>query len=602
MKKILAVTFAACIGGSAYAIPVAESTARLAGKNFIAKHVQAKDADAVLVKAYMDRSETHAAFYIYSVNGGQGFVIVSGDDAVQPILGYSVTDAFPIENMSPEVSYWLNNYNEQISDVIAGDKVASEVIAQKWDFLLSGAYNKTANKGTAVEPLVTTKWDQGTYYNDLCPGTGFSKTPTGCVATAMAQIMKYWNAPTTGSGSYSYTHGTYGALSADFGATSYDWGVMPNTLNSSSTEESVDAVATLMYHCGVAVRMDYSPEGSGAQVIGWGTYPSALKAFKDYFGYKTTISGEYREDYTTEDWITMLKNEIDAGRPVLYAGFDLSFGAGHAFVFSGYDDEDMFHINWGWSGYYNGYFTVDDLNPDGTGIGGGSGTYNDGQQALINIEPDGEGASYNLALNAILDISTTSIFEGDSIAIVADAINTGNMDFMGRYAAALYTASDSVFVEYIGYTDVVIVPQEGTFNHTFSKSAISADPGNYFVKILYRATTASVWSILPDGEGFVNRINITVVADPTSLNNTESLAGNISLYPNPAKTYLNIDLTDFEGQVNSMTIFSTLGAKVYSTQSISANMQVPLSGFAAGVYLVNLSTDKGSVVKRIVVQ
>jgi len=603
MKKVLTIVFAAIAGGSVYAVPVAESVARLAGKNFMTKYVQAKDAEPVLVKTYQDHSGSNAAFYVYSVNSGQGFVIVSGDDAVRPILGYSSDNAFPINNISPEVTYWLEYYNNQISDVIAARKTASGEIAQKWELLLSGSYGKTAGRGTAVSPLVATEWDQGAYYNDLCPGTGASKTPTGCVATAMAQIMKYWNAPTEGTGSYSYTHGTYGALSADFGSTTYDWGVMPVTLNSSSSDESVDAVATLMFHCGVAVKMDYSPSGSGAQVIGWGSYPSALKAFKDYFGYKTTISGEYREDYTTDDWITMLKDEIDAGRPVLYAGFDLSFGAGHAFVFSGYDDDDMFHINWGWSGYYNGYFTVDDLNPDGTGIGGGSGTYNDGQQVLINIEPVGEGVMYNLSLHSDITVSSTIITAGSAFSVTADALNSGNMDFLGRYTAGIYDAADSSFVAYVQYSPVVTVAMEsGIYNGTFTTSGITAmTPGEYFIKILYRGDGASSWALLPDGDGFTNRVNITVTAGTTSLEDVNSAAANIQVYPNPATDYLNIDLSK-AGKVNGIAVFNTIGQKVYVTEQVASLTRVPVSNLAPGLYFVHISTEKGNVTKQVVIR
>ena len=604
MKKILTVVLAAVAGGSVYAVPVAESTARLAGKNFMAKYIQAKDAEPVLIKSYQDHSGSNAAFYVYSVNEGQGFVIVSGDDAVRPILGYSSGNTFSVNNISPEVTYWLEYYNNQISDVIAANKTASGEIAQRWASLLSGSYGKTANKGTAVSPLVATTWDQGSYYNDLCPGTGASKTPTGCVATAMAQIMKYWNAPTEGTGSYSYTHGTYGALSADFGTTTYNWGVMPTVLNGSSSVESVDAVATLMYHCGVAVRMDYSPEGSGAQVIGWGSYPSALNAFKNYFGYKTTISGEYREDYTTDDWIAMVKDEIDAGRPVLYAGFDGSFGAGHAFVFSGYDDDNMFHINWGWSGYYNGYFTVDDLNPDGTGIGGGSGSYNDGQQILINIEPIGEGVMYDLVLHSDIAVSNTTITAGSGFSVTADALNSGNMDFLGRYTAAVYDAVDSSFVAYVQYSPVVTVAMEsGVYNGTFTTSGITdMIPGNYFISVLYRADGASSWSKLPDGEGFINRVNITVTADPTSLRAMNSIADNIIVYPNPATDYLNIDLSKNADKVNGITIFNALGAKVYATHSTASLTRIPVGSLAKGLYLMSIATEKGDVTKQVIIR
>jgi hypothetical protein len=601
MKKVLAAVCVGVAANAAYAMPVSESTALIVGKNYMAKFGQSAE-EPKLLATYMDNSATHPAIYVFSANSGNGFVIVSGDDAVRPILGYSNENSFPIDNMSPEVSYWMEYYRKQISDVIASSMTASQEIAQRWGNLVAGTEGSVARKGTAVPPLVATNWDQGTYYNKFCPGSGSSKAPTGCVATAMAIIMKYWNAPAVGTGSYSYVHGTYGSQSANFGETTYEWGLMPNTLNSSSTTESVDAVATLMYHAGVAVRMDYSPSGSGAQVIGWGSYPSARKAFKDYFGYKTTIQGIYREDYTTTEWINTLKDQIDNGLPILYAGFDDGFGAGHAFVFSGYNDDNMFHINWGWSGYYNGYFTVDDLNPDGSGIGGGSGSYNDGQQALINIEPLGEGVMFDLKLNAPIEASALTVAPGEPFSVTANIANVGTMDFMGRYTAAVYDA-DSNFKAYVQHSPTLTTLQDAHTEFTFESSGLSFANGTYFIKILYRATTASAWTILPDGSGFVNRINLIIDGEPMAAEDVLTLASAISLYPNPATKVVNVDLSAIEANITGINVISATGAKMFAKDlAAAAHVAIPLDGIAAGVYFVSITTDRGLVTKQFVVK
>jgi hypothetical protein len=234
-----------------------------------------------------------------------------------------------------------------------------------WVNLLDG--RKNVSVSTAVSPLVQTKWDQSPYYNNLCPydNSKGERTVTGCVATAMAQVMNYWEYPKKGTGFHSYNHSKYGTLNANFGSTTYDWANMPNELTSSSSTVQKNAVATLMYHCGVSVDMDYnvsSEGGSGAYVISSRSPVTHCTeyALKTYFGYKTSIQGVQKADYTTTNWKNLLKAELDASRPIVYAGFG---DGGHCFVCDGYDNNDYFHFNWGWGGLYDGYFALNALIP-----------------------------------------------------------------------------------------------------------------------------------------------------------------------------------------------------------------------------------------------
>jgi len=223
------------------------------------------------------------------------------------------------------------------------------------------------NHNIIVGPLLTTTWNQWPYYNDFCP----PGTPTGCVATAMAQIMKYHNHPAQGTGSHSYSHATYGTLSADFGATTYQWNNMPSSLTAGSTPEQKNAVATLMYHCGVAVEMNYTPSVSLANSY------SFKYALPTYFKYDGGIDLKQRSEYFGNDagWHDLLKNELDAGRPIFYAG--ASSTGGHAFVCDGYDDGGCFHFNWGWSGSGDGWYVTSNL------VNG----YNNSQEIVLNIKP-----------------------------------------------------------------------------------------------------------------------------------------------------------------------------------------------------------------------
>lgn len=300
------------------------------------------------------------------------FVIVSGDKRSTPIIGYSLEGNFDVNNQPPAFAAWMKGREKEIAYIKQNNLQADSKISEQWDNLISAnAQEKTENTG--VEPLLKTKWDQGCYYNSLCPQdfiiNSCGRVPTGCTATAMAQIMKYWNYPTKGTGSHTYLTPGYGILSADFGATTYQWSQMPNEVTSEN-----DAVAKLMYHCGVAVDMNYDPEGSGA-------YDPRDEMVK-YFNYSAFAENVDKRSFLPEDWVNLLKSELNEGRPIWYTGTDnLCGGKGHAFVCDGYQDTDYFHFNWGWGGAFDGYFYLENLNPGGE-------SFTIYQSAVIKIFPN----------------------------------------------------------------------------------------------------------------------------------------------------------------------------------------------------------------------
>ncbi len=318
--------------------------------------------------------------YLFARQDGKGFVIVAADDCVQPILGYS-TDGRLITPLPPSVSSFLKGYENEIIHCKRNNILSTTEIISQWTQLLNGEY--TPQNTTAVAPLLTTTWAQRPYYNNLCPDSSGYHTLAGCVAIATAQVMKYWNWPSSGVGSHSYYHNTYGNLYANFGNATYNWNNMPNSLSSSSSTAQVNAVATLVYHVGVAVEMDYGIDGSGAYTTSYGysSYPCAENALKDYFRYKNTLHSVYRDDVTNSQWIAALNTELNAGRPVIEKG--RGDDGGHAFVCDGYDNNGLYHINWGWNGSCNGYFAHNDLNPS-------SFTFNDEKAIIVGIEPDGQ--------------------------------------------------------------------------------------------------------------------------------------------------------------------------------------------------------------------
>lgn len=345
--------------------------------------------DIMLIQSQTRTKDEKPVMYIFNMAGKKGFIIVSGDDAVLPVLAYSFESNFSSENPAPALSALLKWYEDQIVFMRDHNIAASEETVNAWD-----RYSRAelpAKGVAAVSPLLTTTWDQGCYYNAQCPYDASAgsymcyRCPSGCGATAQAQIMKYHAYPTQGTGSHSYTS-SYGTLSANFGTTTYNYGSMPNNVTSANA-----AVATLMYHIGVSVEMDYSPAGSGSFIT------DHRASFVSDFNYKSTTQAVSKSSYTNTQWAALLKGDLDNSRPIFYTGFDQGGSSGHAFVVDGYQNNgaytDNFHINWGWGGYENGYFLLNDLTPSPGGIGGGSYNFNYNNAAIVHIEPNSGGTT-----------------------------------------------------------------------------------------------------------------------------------------------------------------------------------------------------------------
>ena len=384
---------------------------------------------------------------LYIFNAEQGFVVMAADDCVQPILGYSLTGRFVAENMPSNVSGWLQGYNDEIQYAIDSKMKATAETAKLWKDLAEGNA-KAAKATTVVNALVQTQWDQNGYYynntlielyNNLCPydNTAGERTVTGCVATAMAQIMKYWDYPSRGIGSHSYTPSTrpdLGVQSANFGETTYQWANMPNQLSTTSTSTQINAVATLMYHCGVSVDMMYDIGNNG----GSGAYAEDVpNALIQYFNYKATANIKYKDSYSSDVWISMLKTELNADRPIQYGG---SGTGGHSFICDGYDSNNKFHFNWGWSGRNDGYYILTNLNPGSGGAGGGGYVFNNNQSAIFGIEPGSTiAAPTNLTytLSGLNDITLT--WNGVSAASSYNVYCDGNL--VGNTTSSTYSVT-----------------------------------------------------------------------------------------------------------------------------------------------------------------
>lgn len=392
MKKLFISFVLLALSFGLFAASVSLESAQSVAVNFY-KHYSDKTTNYAVADVLTYNAEQTKTFYVFIFEAG-GFVMVSADDAVTPILGYSANETFDKNNIPVNAKSWYDSYSKQIKYII-DEKLDNSVTLQEWNKIRNNEFTK-ANQ--AVSPLCATLWDQSFPYNQLCP----SGSMTGCVATAMAQIMKFWNYPITGVGSHSYEEPTYGTLTANFGATTYDWTNMLNDYSGGSTAAQKTAVATLMFHCGVSVDMTYSPSGSGA--YSWDV-PSALI---NYFNYSPTAEIKFLADFTNANWKTMLKTELDASRPVYYSGTDGN--AGHAFVCDGYNAVDAFHFNWGWSGSSNGYYAIGSLNPSGY-------NFNQNNSAVVRIKPPSSAPIANFTA------STTTPLIGGTVTFTDQSTN-----------------------------------------------------------------------------------------------------------------------------------------------------------------------------------
>lgn len=398
MKKIFSLLALLSLAITLFAEHVPQQEAEKIACRFFAEFSSIPN--PIAVRASVEKHESVTTFYTF--NFSSGFVIVAADDASIPILAYSNEGAMPEIISNPATQDWLEGYSQEIFQII-DNHLSNSLTKPFWDDLSRGLF-KASSSTQDVNPLLTTTWDQGCFYNALCPadpaaGWSCGHVYTGCVATAMAQVMKYHNYPPQGIGTHSYTHPDYGVQTADFGATTYNWSAMPNNVTSSNT-----AVATLMYHAGVAVDMQYGVSGSGA------FSDDVPYAMINYFNYLPEAEIKYKNNYPNQnDWENLLRADLDQSLPIYYSGYG---SGGHAFVCDGYRMSDSkFHFNWGWSGSGNGWYAIGALNPSGS-------NFNQDNAAVVHVKP----GNPNLIVRITHPVNNAVIGVGYPVEIEAVAV------------------------------------------------------------------------------------------------------------------------------------------------------------------------------------
>ena len=351
-----------------FAGPVGQQKAQQLGTRFLsATAVGQRNADVQLdlVSLAMDDLRGDTDYYVFNVHAGEGFVIVAGDDRVKPILAYSTTGRFNPDDVAEGFAYTLNSFRHEIQYVREYNLPATPDIVAEWKSVMAtGNLRPGRQARSVVGPLCQTIWNQNFPYNSQCPedeeGHG-GYVYAGCVATAMGQVMKFHDWPDQGTGSYSYHPDGYDTQLADFGNTEYHFELMPLSLDSTSTEEEYFYVAQFLHHCGIAVDMQYTGHGSGAYSM---DVPPALRNYFKYTCDDDVMLGYWGWNfYTNEQWAQMLKDGgLDERLPLYYSGADDSGQGGHAYVCDGYDENDYFHFNWGWSGRDDAWCAIGALN------------------------------------------------------------------------------------------------------------------------------------------------------------------------------------------------------------------------------------------------
>ena len=502
MKRIL--TFLALVAlamGNLWAGNVNQQMAQQIGQRFLSATVLGQSKSTLelqLVGSVSTRGEVD--YYAFNVANGNGFVIVAGDNRVKPILAYSTTGSFDPQNVSEGFAFTLDGFRAEIQYVREHHLSAAPDIVSEWNSVANtGEINRGRQARAVVGPLCQTIWNQNYPYNSQCPedeeGSG-GHVYAGCVATAMGQVMKYWDYPEQGMGSYTYYPSGYPQQTANFGSTEYHFELMPLSLDSTSTDEEIFYIAQFLHHCGIAVDMQYSGHGSGAYSQ---DVPTALH---NYFGYTTqeyeTLGFWGFNFYTNEQWAQMLKDGgLDEQMPLYYSGSDENGAGGHAFVCDGYDENDYFHFNWGWSGRDDAWCPIGALNTTKY-------AFNDGNSFIGHIIPQNSSyyqradsvADFTVVENAMMDGVLLS-WSNPSLDLNGDALTSIESITIRRDNEVIATFTGVQPGEAMTYEDNGLVP--GLYEYAIFVTNTAGISRNAYRTILVGEKCDVVFQLYDDG-------------------------------------------------------------------------------------------------------
>ena len=581
MKKIFFIISILYISlNNIFGRPINEKEALLKAETFSQKAVSARlmkmaRTQPTMKLAYVAQETEKSYFYIFNRGMGDGYVIVAAEDRANEILGYTDSGTFDYDNIPENMKWWLGEYRNEIEYLIEHPEIESKTA-------------ETNISESSVAPLLgTTAWNQSAPYNDKCPMYDDSqRCVTGCVATAMAQIMYYHQWPSRGTGSHSYSveiNGTNHNLSADFGNTIYEWDKMTPTYTDKNTQESKNAVATLMSHCGISLDMEYGLS-SGAKSY---AIPYALYT---YFGYDKGMTYKSRNYYGITEWENIMRNELDAKRVLQYNG--QSSSGGHSFVCDGYNKDGYFHINWGWGGSSNGYYKTTALTPGTQGIGGGNGGYNYSQGMTTGICKADENSTEKYEIYA--DSGTVPLvyefIKGRSMSLTINGLwNMGWNSASIEFALVLYDTNNGKVAYTQSQTGGKAINLAGMHGwKTFDcklQIPTSITAGNYKLYTCYRTESSDVWEKVRVAVGEPQYIDVEISGNNVSLKQSstetpvlhlEEILQNTKLFKNKNASFTaKIGNTggEYYGSVNFVFWDKVTNALQYTSSNYTVNIK-----------------------------
>lgn len=500
MKKTVLSLLVGCVALAAQAKTIDAGQAHGIATDFMHLLNPAAQAQTPL-KAPAEKSQVRP-YYIYN-NAGGGYVIVSGDDRLGQILAYSTDGSVDADALPQGLQGLLAQYTTAV-DALA--EVEDNAEGEPW----------WSAPQAVVQPLLgDIEWGQDAPFNTLSPTYSSSgkivNYYTGCVACAVTQIMRYHCWPAAGTGTKTYTDLKSGkTLTADFGATAYDWANMPAEVPDAPTDAQTAAYSTLAAQMGVALEMQYEPGGSGAYDA---LVPHALRT---YFGYDSAVRSHNRSYYPTGVWMDMIKTELDAGRPVMYGGTSDAGTGGHAFVIDGYDSAGYVHVNWGWYGSSNGWYMINHLDPSSLGIGAGAGGYNLDQDMVTGIRRPVSGSDAVPTIYGPTRFSFDGPWNGE-FTVLTYLENLDVAPFSGQLGTLLIGSDDEIVA--VLATDNMTIPgfaggyagtQQYTNRNVPSTVDASVPDGDYRVALGYRTAESKPWNILRHTKGLPAFSNVVV--------------------------------------------------------------------------------------------
>ena len=549
MRKRLTLMFAAAMcAATVSASPVTRSEAVAYANAYLSNILEAGNK---AVSAAPIMFGANAPIYAVSL-APQGWMLIAADDVIAPIIGYSLTGGLEADDINDNMYAYLGHY---ASDVEAATARGDEK-NPSWATDTIASTNKAAS---AVEPLIDVEWNQSGKYRQSCPSSASKGDAiVGCVAVGLGQAMSHYKSPKRPTGYMSYNSENYGTLSIDYDAEdAYDWSAIINAQNESSDGKEC---ARFLYHCGVAVQMNYGPDGSGVSYMG--NVPYALKTF---FGYSNKVTNVKKSSYTQDEWIALLKSELSAGHPIIYAGYSTS--GGHCFNIDGYDKSGLFHFNFGWGGSKNGYMNIS------------SHEYNSGELCTLNFAP-ATGAPLSIA------VSNSSISKGTAAGTVVATLST-ETDKEGCEFTYSVSGVENVLTHVIP-DPVFDVDGDKLITNSLFATKYPASSAARSVSVNITSTNATT------GASTTVKTSFTLKAASTALTAIETAGIRIS------QTSGAVTIT--AGGEKILATVSSVSGVALGVQEIEPNASYSFKGLAPGFYILSIAGSDISESTRVLIK